>query len=217
MTKSKLAMKKWSNMIMVLSSIFILGLLITGGAWAQEDYGRSGTYFGLGLTKSQQDFPDLEDNGISLEWEDSTGFDARLGSHINKHLAMEVEFLYNSGFEGEATVFGYGYSAPVIDADVSLWTIFGNLKGYLATGKVQPYGVIGCGLSFAKTDLKASSYGASESESYNDVSIKIGAGIDFYTTNNVAIFFEVAHVIGGTDDLEDMDFSPITLGVMCRY
>lgn len=230
MLKSKFDMRKLTGM-MIIVIVLAIGIFAADNARAKEDYARTGSYIGLGITNSIQDFPDFgELAGLdsSITFDDSLGIDLKFGSRMSNHFAMELEFLYNFGFECDEKISnntsdyygGYSTNTAEFDATISIWTLFFNLKGYLAKGRIQPYGVVGVGFSFANLDMSgnnSSGYSLTESQSYSDNSVKFGAGIDFYATDRFVLFLEGAMVIGGVDELDEVNFNPITLGFLCRF
>src|SRR5689334_717400 len=117
----------------------LLGLVavLTGAALAAEpnsgDYGRRGWYVGGGATYAFEQFPDHRDVSV----DGTPGFKALGGYRVLPNLAAELDVDYLHGFDVHVD----GYDAGSIRGVAT--TV--NGKGYLTTGRVQPYGVAGIG------------------------------------------------------------------------
>ncbi|MEW6440077.1 MAG: outer membrane beta-barrel protein [bacterium] len=173
---------------------------------AGKDFARPGLYFGVGLAYSVQQFPDEDfDFGNELEVDDSMGFDARLGYRISRYVSLEIEALYNFGFDFHA----YHTDLGSIDS----YSVTGNAKIYPFAGRFQPYGIVGIGYSGANIEEE---YWSDSSESFSDFGVRFGGGVDLYFTRNVLGWFEISYFLGGFDDLEDFDFIPIVFGMQIR-
>ena len=209
-----------SAKLMFIFLILAFGLSFASQTLAQEKYGQEGSYLGLAGVYSVSKFKEQEIPGFNatMEYDSSLGADVKLGFNLSPRFAMEMELLYNSGFEYSDTLYYQGQAADV-KAEISMLSLFFNIKGILSTGRFQPYGVVGVGYSSADADITASARGLSASEglSDSDFGAKFGAGIDCYITPKFAAFVEVSYLIPGADALKDMNFVPIYFGVMFRF
>ena len=135
-------MKKTRRMMLALCAVLVCGSFMASGAWAQEDYARTGIYAGLGgmysLEMFSSEYTDfLGDVG---DLDDSFGIDARVGYRIHPHFAVEVEFLYN---------FAWTFKTFGIDVmEASHLAILPNVKAYVLKGRFQPYATVGGGYSY---------------------------------------------------------------------
>ncbi len=189
-----------------LCFLFAVTLSTTAEVKAQEDdgeYGRQGMYMELGFAYSLDILADPSLNGGSFKSKDSMGIDAKAGYRLNKYLAMDIEVLYNLGFEIKAE--GIGSTGPI--DDVWLFSLMNNAKWYPLAGRVQPYGIFGVGYSLAHI------WGTT----YTGKSLRFGAGIDIYATNSFVPFLEASYFLGETPDLEGFNFIPIIFGAKYRF
>jgi len=85
-------------------------------------------------------------------------------------------------------------------------------KGYLTTGRVQPYGVAAVGAVYARADRL---YGSGHEEETAALA-RFGGGIDVYATPHVVVNFEAAYALP-TGDLSDFTTVPMTIGAQYRF
>ena len=147
----------------------ILALAAASPAFADdEDYARNGFYgsfkiAGNHYTKIEQDVKsDIEGAGYAgqVTAEGPLGLDVRAGYRFHPHLGADIEFLWFTKSTTEFT--GTTSENPNIKNDnfdvfkVETLNFFGNLKGYILTGRIQPFAQVGVGLMHAKIDDKLS-------------------------------------------------------------
>lgn len=139
---------------------------------------------------------------------DADGFDTlnptavalRFGTEINPNFAVE----------GRA---GFGVSADTIDifgidVDLEIDNFYGvYARGMWPTGYVTPYALLG----WTKGKVTASAFGASDSESDDDISY--GLGIDMWATPKVAINLEYARLFEG----DGYKVDGLSLGVAFKF
>jgi opacity protein-like surface antigen len=192
---------------MVAKTLGLLGLVavLTGAAVAAEpdgtDYARRGWYVGGGATYAFEQLPDHHD----LKVDDSPGFKILGGYRVLPNLAAEIDVDYLHGFDVKID----GYDAASIRGVATTL----NGKGYLATGRVQPYGVAGVGgLYVAGLD----------SSLHNVLGVnggfltRFGGGLDLYATEHVVLNAEATYDLP-TGNVSDLRFVPLTIGAQYRF
>jgi hypothetical protein len=188
-------------------TVGLLGLVVvlSGVAFAEEasgtDPARRGWYVGGGATYAFEQFPD----GHGLDVEDSPGFKVLGGYRLHPNLGAELDVDYLHGFDVEVG----GYDAAHVRGVATTL----NGKGYLATGRVQPYGVAGVGgLYVAGLD----------SSLHNVLGVnggfltRFGGGLDVYATEHVVLNAEATYDLP-TGRVSDLRFVPLTIGAQYRF
>jgi hypothetical protein len=211
--------------------ILALGsVLVSAGSFAQDeedgdggggDYAREGGYVGLGATYVLEnvDTDDFEDDvqsalsaagspvgNVSIDVDDTWGLNARVGSRFGSRFAMELVGDWFDDADVDVSARG-GLDGS---ADLEAWAVTYNIKGYLLTGRVQPYVLAGGGVLGGELD---SSVG---SENEYGFCWRLGGGYDFYQTENVVLNLEAAYYLP-TGDVRDFDFISVGLGVHYRF
>ena len=208
--------------------ISMLGsILLSSASFAQDDgddgnYAREGGYVGLGAVYVSQsvDEDDIEGDleselaragfpGVktSLDVDDTWGLNARVGARFGSRVAMEVVGDWFDDVDVDIDTSVPGASASL---EAEAWAVTYNLKGYVLTGRAQPYAVVGGGLFNVDID---SSVG---SEDEHGFSWRLGGGLDFYQTENIVLNLEALYYLP-TGDVRDFDFVSVGFGVQYRF
>jgi opacity protein-like surface antigen len=198
-------------------------LVFAGAAPAlaqDDDYARSGVYLGVNMTGTwYNEMPDdLEEfldsvpppqPFIRVHVEDPVGVGGRVGYRFHPHLAGEVEFRWSSNADVQFE-----------DADVTLdifefetITLTGNAKGYLLTGRIQPFFLAGAGFMRVNQKEHVVSVGNRKEEAF---AARFGAGIDFYFTPNIVGIVEGGYVLA-TGKLDGLDHVLWSIGLQYRF
>jgi hypothetical protein len=162
----------------------------------------SGAY-GIDM-KAIDGYEDL--SGLDLDKENALGFKVRLGSRSSAHFAAEIEVEYFDKFAFEFT------GIEVIRNRI--FTATANLKPYFLAGRVQPFLVIGGGVTAYKKEDSLG--GGFLSENDAGAALKAGAGVDIYLTNNTAIVFDGTYVLP-VGDAEDLDYLSLGAGLQYKF
>jgi opacity protein-like surface antigen len=96
----------------------------------------------------------------------------------------------------------------------TVWTVTGDLRGYLFTNRIQPYGAIGLGAmgqEFVSTHARAAA--ASDRTAFLP---RFGGGVDIYLADAALINVDVGYLLG-TGALDDANAVSIRLGVAARF
>ena len=160
---------------------------VAAQAQTDEDYSSVGPYVGAGGVYSVQMF----DGNVNAD--NSSGFNVRTGFRLHPNFAMEALYEYYAKWDTKP-------------GDISGWSVSANLKGYLMTGRWQPYAVLGLGYLSMESDPGSHEEG--------DFMMRFGGGFEFNLTKNWQIGPEVAYVLP-FGDLDNFDFLTVSGGV--RY
>ena len=182
---------------------FAMATVLGGTAIAAEtsaaDPGRTGWYVGGGATYA---FEAVTGAGASASVGDSPGFTVLGGYRLHRNVAAELDVDYLNDFGVDVA----GREAAHLTAVATTL----NGKGYLATGRVQPYGVVGVGgLYGVAWDLFRTADAAG-------FLARFGGGMDLYATDHVVLNAEASYDLP-TGDLAALRFVPVTVGAQYRF
>jgi opacity protein-like surface antigen len=158
-----------------------------------EDYARTGPYLGAGLALGWEKF-----DGLPGGFDTGVGFDAWGGYRFHPNFAGELEL-------------GYVDRVNLGALDTSLLTFTGNLKAYLATGRVQPFAVVGIGVTRVGASLPG--FGSGSEAAFG---ARFGGGLDFYVCENVSVGATASYVLA-TGDLDGFDYISLVMGAQYRF
>ena len=168
---------------------------------AGDDLGRRGWYVGGGGIYAIEQLSHRDGVGV----DDSPGFRVLGGYRAYPNFAAELDVDYLHGFDVHVAEYG---GASVRGVATTL-----NGKGYLATGRVQPYGVAGlgglyvAGLDSSLHDLLGLDHGFLG---------RFGGGLDVYATEHVVLNAEATYDLP-TGDVASLRVVPVTLGAQYRF
>ena len=181
---------------------------------AQDDFDRKGFYVGVGLGGAfyTEVKDDLEKESLAalgyvipVDVEVPPGLDARVGYRFHPRLAGELQLQWFPKADIEF--------ADVKALKLETLTLTGNVKGYLLTGRIQPFLLVGAGLMHfdAKDTL-----GLGVSTKGEDFAARFGGGVDGYLHRNLLFALDTSYVlpIGDADGLEHVSWS---LGFQYRF
>ncbi len=198
--------------VLLLSTILILAG--PGPALSQDgDFDRSGFYGGIALggavyTEVKDDLEDaLASIGyaLSVDVEAPPGLDVRAGYRFHPRIAGEVQLQWFPKAQ---------IQIEDIDAfDLETLVLTGNAKGYLLTGRFQPFVLVGGGLMHfnLKDDV-----GLGTSEKGTAFAARFGGGVDFYLSRNIVIALDAGYVLP-TGDADGLDHVSFSVGVQYRF
>ena len=208
--------------IVVLTAAFVL-LLATSGS-AQDAYDRDGFYVGLAGTYAIERFEDDTEKAfravfgppVSASIDNSLGAIANIGYRFDRHYSVEVEAEWLHGFVGDISVPGSG-SGTVAEITTEPEVITCNGKGYLLTGRYQPFFLLGLGVMTAKREVRDTlGLGFSESSRFIDVTMRFGGGLDFYATENIVLGLRLDYVLPFVD-LDGLNYISFGWGFQYRF
>jgi hypothetical protein len=168
-----------------------------GPAFAQDDeLARNGIYLGLAVPVA-----------FLIEGRDdiSPGIGVRGGYRFHPHFAGEVQFEWFPSMDIK-------YSG-VSSVELDMRTFTGNVKGYLLTGRAQPFLLLGAGLMHFELDDRVS---LGIHEKGDDFAARFGGGVDFYYDSNFVFTLDSSYVLP-TGDADDLDHVLVSLGLQYRF
>lgn len=204
-------------------------LLVATPAWAQMGsrrmrppiYGDTGVYAQVGGLNGFQTFR----NADGVDVENTFGVNLAVGMRFHPRVSGELELDYLVGFDVNEVPEPPG-STTQVALEIPGVLVTGNAKGYLLTGRFQPYAVGGIGFMYA--DLRSRNAVTIECAIWycfnnravirDDVvfAARLGAGVDFWITENWALNLESSYVLP-TGDLADLRFVNLSWGVSYRF
>ena len=189
----------------------------------EDGYARRGWLVGAGGSYAFETFEDAAEKDVqrllgsttSLSVDDSFSVNGRAGYRCHPRFSAEVEVEWIEGFDADFS----GLPAPrggtvsgTIEAEP--WVVTANTKGYLLTGRYQPFVLLGAGVMTA--DFEAKAMGVSDSFSETNFVMRFGGGIDIYATKHVVVSVETDYVLP-FGDLDPLDYLSIGLGLQYRF
>ena len=186
-------------------------------------YDRRGWLVGIEGSYAIENFREQEEadlqaalvpNTVSLSMGNSGGVSGRLGYRCNRRFSAEVEVEWLHAFAGEL-------SDPIQGAVAAnpLGPIFTrvNAKGYLLTGRVQPFLLFGAGaLSVESVSRDLVSGSGSKSLTQAMFTLRFGGGIDVYATEHVVINVGADYVLP-VAGIKNFEYITIGAGLEYRF
>ena len=215
-----------SRVIRSLVVSLSIGLLWTLPMHAQDDgddepdYGRTGAYVGIaGSTAFPQSLNVQQDElqatyGINpflpipvtffeVLSKRSLGFQAKAGYRFHRHFGAEAHFEWLT----DRSQFG---------------SVSANLKGYLTTGRAQPY--VNAGVGYATTNGKDFCGGGNYARALckqsmrqaDDLVMRFGGGFDVYATEQIVLSIDAIYVLPQGRN-NNLDYISVGWGVGYRF
>ncbi|HIA15089.1 MAG TPA: hypothetical protein EYN74_09450 [Nitrospirales bacterium] len=205
----------------LISLIALVGLFIPIEPVTAESSLFSGFYFGVGASHLIEvfDVSKRADEPLTdVQFDDGLRANVKAGYRIHPRFSLELDALIAREFSTPGQSFLTDESPPSVPAsgggqDLTqeslqfegvAYTV--NGKGYLLTGRVQPYLNMGIGVLDGKLD------GSSRS----DVILRPGGGIDAYVTNHILAYVEASY-LWGFGEVRQFDTIPITIGIQYKF
>jgi len=189
-----------------------------------DDYERTGWFVGGKivsatefLDEGQEEENNREASPIPVEFKmdsgnTSAGFSLVGGRRCNDRFSVEIGFEWVDDFSGKFIRTDNGNVAKSATFAPIVGTI--NLKGYLLTGRYQPYGLFGVGLMAIDEVTKTTS--ATSRQTTGLLALRFGGGIDYYLTRNWVLNAELDYIYSATD-IETFDYLSLGFGVSYRF
>ena len=174
---------------------------------AQPDYARPGLYVGMGFAGAV--FTEAEEAdekfllaflgyAVDVSYDTAVGLDLVGGYRFHPRFAAQLHLQYLP--DTTVSVEGIDF----IEFDTLTFTA--DLKGYLLTGRIQPYGLVGLGLMYVDT----SGFDSTE------FAARLGGGVDYYFTENFVLAAEIGGVLP-TETLKEFDQFTFAFGMQYRF
>jgi opacity protein-like surface antigen len=143
--------------------------------------------------------------GIDVSVEDSAGFDGRLGRRLLPYLAAEFQIDYLAGFDvNSMNVTVLTYRELVATA---------NLKLIAPLGRLQPYGLVGLGISNSWLDTSLASL---SDDSFFGGAFRGGGGVDLFILPKLAFSAEASYVLP-IGETEKLDYVSLSFGFLYTF
>lgn len=215
----------------VAYSLALGGLLGVGcvALWAfteddagPDDYDRRGWLLGASgnyLIETFQESAEsdiesqLSDPTADLSADDSFGFSGRLGYRCHERVGTELNFQWFDKIDGHVSQDGLGRT---FDAELGPIAATVDAKGFLLTGRYQPFVLFGMGFLRIETDLDNRGAGPDMNWTDADFAMRFGGGIDLYATKNVVVSAQADYLMP-FGALDGFDFVTIGLGLQYRF
>ena len=161
------------------------------------DYAALGGYIGAGAGFGVETFEGLLHR---QDFTTSYGADVWGGYRFLPSFAIELEVQYLPNYDWKLNP---GYSLDNLNATV-------NAKGYMLTGRFQPYGLVGMGASGFREKFEGSR------DDEVGFAMRFGAGIEAYATPHLAGVFQIGYLLH-TGAVKNLNFVTFTLGAQYRF
>ena len=179
-----------------------VGSATEASAQAPDEFARNGPYLGVAGTVGIYTELNNTLDQINAEVDPTLGVNARAGYRLHPNFAIEAQFEWlaetdlDAGFaDGDTTV------GPT-------WLVTGNAKGFILTGRIQPYGVLGLG--YLDVDDKIGP------QSDGQFAARLGGGVDIYITPHILGTLGASYVIPD-DELHDFAYVSVVWGFGYRF
>ncbi len=202
-----------SVVALLLASSFVAGMAQADHRWPgaryeRQAFDRPGFYAGGGLvggftTRLEDELAEVP--GVDdVEVDPSVGLAARAGVRVTPRIALEAHYEWMHDFETSV--------AGEEIAETRTQALTGEIKGFLATGQVQPYLAAGMGFLNAKSEDPGTRFQRTDT----DFAARFGGGVDFYINPHVGVSVDTSYVLP-TGDVEDLDYLSVGAGVFFRF
>jgi opacity protein-like surface antigen len=180
-------------------------IIAAAGALAELDTDRTGGYIaaGGGVAVIRED--NFVNPGDFTERTGNSGLvDARGGFRFHEHIAAELQIHYLHEFLTRSNFF----NTTVWVQDAMSVNGSANIRGYLLTDKVQPYGLFGLGAMWVQDDIRDLSTTA--------FMLRTGAGIEFWVLRNFGLDVAFSYNIP-FGELDDYQYFGATAALIFRF
>jgi opacity protein-like surface antigen len=199
-----------------LAGAAALGLVCTAVALYANDeevdpeaYDRPGWLLGAGANYAIETFSDdaksdlqnLVGRTASFSADDNLGINGRFGYRCHSRFSIEAEVEWTKGFEADLNyTLPSGY-VDTIDIELERIDVMTNVKGYLLTGRIQPFLLAGLGAMGMKYKLINPDDDEKITIRETQFAMKFGGGVDYYITKNLVVGVDVDWVVAPRTDV----------------
>lgn len=162
---------------------------------SSKDPGRAGPMLGLGAGFALQNFSNIGAGDI----ENSGAYNATVGYRFNARFATDLYIERYQEFDFR-------------DGDVNGWAVGMNGRGYLMTGRYQPFLLMG--INFL--DMETTNSSAVNTRKTDDgPAMRFGGGLDVFATDKMVVTSSISYMLG-LGEVEDYDIVMFSLGFLFR-
>lgn len=192
---------------------------------ADDDFDRRGWFAGLQGVYAREDFDEGEEEEslrdanepfqieFSLKDRNTGGLRGKFGRRCHSRFSVEIEGEWLDDFEGRIAADGTG---KVNDITFSTGVGSINVKGYLLTGRVQPFALIGVGTMGIRAESTNASGDIKSDQDTGLLIARFGGGLDYYVTRNWVLSGQADYVYSATN-LKILNYISVGLGVLYRF
>jgi len=159
-----------------------------------NDPARSGPILGLGGIFALENF-----SGIGESTDNSGGFNAHIGYRFNPRVSTDLHIERYQEFDAK-------------HGEVNGWAVGINGRGYLLTGKFQPF-LLG-GLNYLDMETSISD-AANPNKTDDGPALRFGGGLDWYVTNKIVMTGDISYMLG-LSQVNGYDIVVFSLGFFYR-
>ncbi len=168
----------------------ILCTLTSAFGWGDEDlssegFDRRGFFIGVGGGFAGENFSDSEATATA---DDGWSVKGGGGYRCHPRYSVGASFEYFAGFDTQWPVV-----SDIYDGDIEIYVGTFDIKGYLLTGRYQPYLLLGGGVFAARSGVTA--YLGSQFPDYTDFVFRFGGGFDAYATDHVVVNIGASYLL----------------------
>lgn len=151
---------------------------------------------------------------VTLTAGDSWGVSGWLGYRCHRRIAVEVETEWMQGFEGVISDLSQGPLATYITSPI---LITANVKGYLLTGRIQPFVLLGGGAMLIESKTTDLLVGAgTKTVNRQSYTMRFGGGVDFYITKWLALTVDADYILP-LSGFNNLEYTSVGVGLQFRY
>lgn len=188
-----------------------------------DDFDRRGWFVGVQGVYAYEDLEEgkeeddiAESHGFpvkfSLDSSHSGGLKFKAGRRCHSRLAIEIEVEWIDEFKGTAKEASAGDFIDLSFSPILVGTV--NIKGYLLTGRFQPYALFGLGTMSIESESRGG--GVSESQTSGMLALRFGGGIDIYATRNWVVTGGIDYVYSATS-IAHLNYLSVAVGLQYRF
>ena len=183
---------------------FFLG---ASGVYAREDFDEGKEE--QSLRKANEPFP----VDFSLKDRNTGGLRVKGGRRCHERFSVEVEVEWLDDFTAKLDAVGNGKVN-----DISFSPVVGgiNVKGYLLTGRIQPFALLGVGAMSIRTESTNTTGDLKASQDTGLLVARFGGGVDYYVTRNWVLSGQADYVYSATN-LKILNYISVGMGVFYRF
>jgi len=140
-----------------------------------------------------------------------SGRHARIFRRLRPRYSVGATLEYFGGFDTQWT----GITGTGSD-DIDVFVATTDVKGYLLTGRYQPYLLLGGGAMHIGTKVTNSTTGVTQSRNFTDFVFRFGGGLDFYATEHVVVNIGANYLIP-LGEVSGVDLYTVGGGIEYRF
>ena len=190
-----------------------------------DDFDRAGWFVGLqGVYAHENIDESKEQDNVNesnlpflVDFQMSTsevgGVRGKIGRRCNSRLSVELQLEWLDSFKASVDEAETGRTN-----DITFDSMVGSIdvKGYLLTGRLQPFVMVGVGTMGVDTTSTNASDGSALAQDTGLLVGRFGGGVDYYLTRQWVISVEADYVYAATN-IQNLDYFSLGAGVTYRF